>query len=184
LVVDADLRRPSQHRFFDLENDFGLADYLQGRAKIDDITKPTKLENLSFIPSGRLQNEDVGILNSARMGEFIQKVKRQYEVVFVDSTPILGVSDASVLVSEMDNTIMVVQHRRFPRSMLQRVKQAVLHVGGRLIGVVLNNVDTKHDDSYTYYSNYNDYYGPRPELEGNEAKQPAAALKGDGVDHY
>ena len=57
-------------------------------------------------------------------------LKRQYDVVFFDSPPILGVSDASVLVSEVDNTIMVVQHRRFPRGMLQRVKQSVGHVGG------------------------------------------------------
>jgi len=184
LVVDADLRRPSQHRLFEVDNSFGLADYLQGRAQIDEITKSTKVENLAFIPSGILQNEDVGILNSGRMAEFIKKVKRQYEVVFVDSTPILGVSDASVLVSEMDNTIMVVQHRRFPRSMLQRVKQAVLHVGGKLIGVVLNNVDTKHDDSYSYYSNYNDYYSPKPGEEDHLPAPVAAGAKSGHNDQY
>lgn len=169
LVVDADLRRASQHRFFDVDNSFGLTDYLMGRAEIDDIIKTTKIDNLSFIPSGLLEGDHVGILNSQRMTDLIAKVKSQYDLVFFDSPPILGVSDGSVLASEVDVTIMVVQHRRFPRVMLQRVKQAVLNVGGRLIGVVLNNVDAKHDDGYAYYYNYNEYYGPRrttPKIEG------------------
>ena len=160
LVVDADLRRPSQHRFFDIDNSVGLADYIQHKAELEAIIKPTTLENLSFIPSGKLPQDDAGILNSPRMGSLISQLKKQYDIVFLDSPPILGVSDASMLVSEVDNTIMVVQHRRFPRGMLQRVKQTVTHVGGNLIGVVLNNVDTRQDDSYSYYSNYNDYYAP------------------------
>lgn len=176
LVVDADLRRPSQHRFFEVDNSVGLADYLHGKMRLEDIIKTTKLDNLSFIPSGRLA-DDAGIVNSPRMKELMALLKRQYDVVFFDSPPILGVSDASVLVSEVDNTIMVVQHRRFPRAMLQRVKQSVGHVGGNLIGVVLNNVDTKQDDSYQYYSSYNDYYAPRRERAPEPKKTATAATK-------
>jgi capsular exopolysaccharide synthesis family protein len=178
LVVDADLRRPSQQRFFDVDNSVGLADYLHGKAKLEDIVKGSKLDNLSFIPSGRLA-DDAGIVNSPRMKELIALLKRQYDVVFFDSPPILGVSDASVLVSEVDNTIMVVQHRRFPRGMLQRVKHSVGHVGGNLIGVVLNNVDTKQDDSYQYYSSYNDYYAPRRERAEPNKKPVTAGAKAD-----
>jgi capsular exopolysaccharide synthesis family protein len=172
LVVDADIRRPSQQRFFDADNSVGLVEYLHGKVKLEDIVKSSRLDNLSFIPSGRIA-DDVGIVNSPRMMELIGILKRQYDVVFFDSPPILGVSDASVLVSEVDNTIMVVQHRRFPRGMLQRVKQNVSHVGGKLIGVVLNNVDTKQDDSYSYYSSYNEYYSPKRERA--EAKKPVSA---------
>ncbi|MEP6673141.1 MAG: polysaccharide biosynthesis tyrosine autokinase [Chthoniobacter sp.] len=177
LVVDADLRRASQHHYFDVENTFGLTDYLLGRAEIDEIIKTTKIDNLSFIPSGVLPPDAVGILNSQRMTDLIAKVKSQYDLVFFDSPPILGVSDGSVLASEVDITIMVVQHRRFPRVMLQRVKQAVLNVGGRLIGVVLNNVDAKHDDGYAYYYNYNEYYGPRRNAPKIEAPAPQLAAR-------
>jgi capsular exopolysaccharide synthesis family protein len=158
LVVDADLRRPSQHRFFEIDNDVGLVDYLRGKADLDEIVKPTKLDNLSFLPSGYLPDESVGILNSQRMVDLIARVKQTYDLVFFDSPPILGVSDGSVLASECDVTIMVIQHRRFPRAMLQRVKQAVAQAGGTLIGVVLNNVDSRHDEGYSYYNSYNDYY--------------------------
>jgi capsular exopolysaccharide synthesis family protein len=177
LVVDADLRRPSQHTIFDVPNTFGLTDYLQGKADLEEVVKTTRIDNLSFIPSGQLPSESVGILNSQRMMELMRKLKTQYDLVFFDSPPILGVSDGSVLASEVDMTIMVVQHRRFPRAMLQRVKQAVMNVGGRLIGVVLNNVDARHDEGYSYYNNYNDYYAPRPQAattpEGNRPAPPA-----------
>jgi len=163
LVVDADLRRATQHKLFGVSNEFGLTDYLVGRAEIDEIIKTTKIDNLSFIPAGELPGDSEGILNSQRMTDLIAKVKGQYDLVFFDSPPILGLSDGAVLASEVDVTIMVVQHRRFPRAMLQRVKQAVLGVGGRLIGVVLNNVDAKHDDGYSYYNSYNEYYGARRE---------------------
>jgi len=172
LVVDADLRRATQHLYFEVDNSFGLTDYLLGKAEVDDIVTTTKIDNLSFIPAGQLPGESVGILNSQRMTDLIAKVKSQYDLVFFDSPPILGVSDGSVLASEVDITIMVVQHRRFPRAMLQRVKQAVLNVGGRLVGVVLNNVDAKHDDGYSYYYNYNEYYGPRRTTPKIEAPAP------------
>jgi polysaccharide biosynthesis transport protein len=175
LVVDADLRRPSQHNFFDGDNSFGLTDYLTGKATIDAITKTTKIDNLSFVPSGHLPPDNVGLLNSQRMADLIQRVKGQYDLVFFDSPPILGVSDGSVLASEMDMTIMVIQHRRFPRAMLQRVKQAVHQVGGALIGVVLNNVDTRHDEGYSYYNAYNEYYSaPRRGGAPKAAAAPAA----------
>ena len=94
----------------------------KGRAKaeVDEIIKTTRIDNLSFIPAGILPGDSVGILNSQRMTDLIAKVKSQYDLVFFDSPPILGVSDGSVLTSEMDMTVMVVQHRRFPRAMLQR----------------------------------------------------------------
>src|SRR5207237_1837732 len=87
----------------------------------------------------------------------------------------LGVSDASVLASEVDQTIIVVQHRRFPRAMLTRVKQAVLGVGGSVLGVVLNNVDLKHDQNYYYYTNYYGYYTPREKhTRRTRSHQPAS----------
>jgi polysaccharide biosynthesis transport protein len=182
LVVDADLRRPSQHRFFDIDNTVGLVDYLRGKTDLDEIIKPTKLDNLSFLPSGQLPDESVGILNSQRMVDLIAKVKQTYDLVFFDSPPILGVSDGSVLASECDVTIMVIQHRRFPRAMLQRVKQAVAQAGGTLIGVVLNNVDSRHDEGYSYYSSYNEYYSKQtPERKvkpATAAPAPRRSSKG------
>jgi polysaccharide biosynthesis transport protein len=161
LIVDADLRRPVQHLHFDLDNQTGLTNYLTSNLKLEDVIRPTAVQNLFVLPSGALPSDAVGILNSQRMSDMIAELKMRYDLIILDSPPMLGVSDASVISSEVDQTIIVVQHRRFPRAMLTRVKQAIVGVGGTVLGVVLNNVDLRHDQNYYYYTNYYGYYHPR-----------------------
>ncbi len=160
LMIDADLRRPRLHTFFDINNSVGLTNFLTTELMLEDVILQTPIDNLYFMPSGILPMDAAGVLNSRRMSELIQDVKQRFDLVLVDSPPILGVSDASVLASEVDLTIIVVQHRKLPRNMLMRVKQAVENVGGQVIGVVLNNVDVRSDSQYQYYTSYYTYYAP------------------------
>jgi polysaccharide biosynthesis transport protein len=175
LVVDADLRRPTQHGIWEISNRIGLTNYLTTEIPLDEVIVPTSVENLSLLPSGMLPADAVGILNSQRMSDLIGELKSRYDIVFFDSPPMLGVSDASVLASEVDQTIIVVQHRRFPRAMLTRVKQAIIGVGGSVLGVVLNNVDLKHDQNYYYYTNYYGYYQPRDQDPTRDKKRKVEA---------
>ena len=185
LIVDADLRRPVQHLLFDLSNEIGLTNYLTTDMELDQAISPTIVENLSVLPSGILPSDAVGILNSQRMSDTIAELKMRYDIVFFDSPPILGVSDASVIASEVDQTVIVVQHRRFPRAMLTRVKQAILCVGGTVLGVVLNNVDLKHDQNYYYYTNYYGYYQPRgKETTQGGRKKSRVATNGADNGHF
>lgn len=193
LVVDADLRRPTQHRIFGVDGARGVTDFLTTDIDLEDVVQTTSLPNLFIMASGKLPYDAVGVLNSQRMMDLIAQVKNRFDIVFFDSPPILGVSDASVLVRALDLTVVVVQHRRFPRAMLQRVKQAVENVGGNILGVVLNNVDVRHDQYYEYYTNYyNYYYTPRTaQAEGlaapaateakarNRSRRPARAAAND-----
>jgi len=168
LMIDADLRRPSLHTFFGINNSVGLTNYLTTDLMLEDVILQTPVDNLYFMPSGILPVDAAGILNSRRMSELIQDVKQRFDLIFIDSPPILGVSDASVLVSEVDLTIIVVQHRKLPRNMLLRVKQSIESVGGNILGVVLNNVDVRSDSQYQYYTSYYTYYAP------SEAQGPPA----------
>jgi len=182
LMIDADLRRPRLHTFFDINNSVGLTNYLTTELMLEDVILQTPVDNLYFMPSGILPADAAGILNSRRMSELIQDVKQRFDLVLVDSPPILGVSDASVLASEVDLTMIVVQHRKLPRNMLLRVKQAVENVGGNVIGVVLNNVDVRSDSQYQYYTSYYTYYAPAesqigPPVSSPSAPAPAAAAK-------
>ena len=160
LMIDADLRRPQLHTFFDVNNSVGLTNYLTTDLVLEDVILQTPIENLYFMPSGILPADAAGILNSRRMSELMADVKSRFDLVLVDSPPILGVSDASVLASEADLTMVVIQHRKLPRAMLVRVKQAIENVGGDLFGVVLNNVDVRSDNQYQYYTSYYTYYSP------------------------
>lgn len=175
LIVDADLRRPSMHRLFNIENESGLSDYLTTEVDLEDVVHLTKIDNLYLLTSGQLPGDAVGVLNSQRMVELIEEVKGRFDIVFFDSPPILGVSDASVLSSAMDLTLIVVQHRRFPRAMLLRVKQAIANVGGSVLGVVLNNVDVRHDQHYEYYTSYYNYYHKGAEKDRRKARKKKEA---------
>jgi capsular exopolysaccharide synthesis family protein len=178
LMIDADLRRPRLHTFFDINNSVGLTNYLTTDLMLEDVILQTPVDNLYFLPSGILPADAAGILNSRRMSVLIQDVKQRFDLILVDSPPILGVSDASVLASEVDLTMIVVQHRKLPRNMLLRVKHAVENVGGQVIGVVLNNVDVRSDSQYQYYTSYYTYYAPSADAEpatGPSAPQSAAA---------
>lgn len=170
LIVDADLRRPTQHKIFECSNAVGLTNYLTTNIALEDVIQPSAINNLYLMPSGILPADAVGILNSQRMSDMIAELKTRFDIIFFDSPPILGVSDGAVLASEVDQSIIIVQHRRFPRAMLQRVKSAVTTVGGTVLGVVLNNVDLRHDPNYAYYTSYYEYYSPRPQPSPNRER--------------
>ncbi|GAA5125336.1 polysaccharide biosynthesis tyrosine autokinase [Luteolibacter yonseiensis] len=190
LMIDADLRRPRLHTFFDINNSVGLTNYLTTELMLEDVILQTPVDNLYFMPSGILPADAAGILNSRRMSELIQDVKQRFDLVLVDSPPILGVSDASVLASEVDLTMIVVQHRKLPRNMLLRVKQAVENVGGHVIGVVLNNVDVRSDSQYQYYTSYYTYYAPAESQIGppvgaaSAPSKPQAEPRGNDSELY
>lgn len=189
LIVDTDLRRPSQHSLFRVENKKGLSDFLTQDIPLEDVVHSTHIENLYLMTSGEMPRDALGVLNSQRMLDLIKDVKCRFDIAFFDAPPILGVSDASVLSSEMDLTIIVVQHRRFPKSMLQRVKQAVENVGGKILGVVLNNVDVRQDEYYQYYTSYYNYYHKAPNKSGkkkavkNQQEVSVASLKKNSSDN-
>lgn len=159
LVVDSDLRRPSLHKIIGVSNANGLTNHLMNDDRLDEVIQTTKLPTLDFLPSGKLPSSSLGILNSPQMKTFVKDVKSRYDFVFFDSPPIMGVSDASILASEVDMALLIIQYRKYPQAMTVRAKQMVEKVGGNLLGVVLNNINISQDSYYYYYSGYYyDYY--------------------------
>jgi succinoglycan biosynthesis transport protein ExoP len=175
LIVDADMRRPTQHHLFESDNRAGLGNYLRKEKSLDDVIHTTTSPNLLLIPGGNAPHDTVSLLNSDQMNRLLDEVRCRFDVVLFDCPPILGVSDSSIMTNLADATIIVTQHRRFPRSMLARVKKTVLNAGGNLLGVVLNNVDVRHDHQYQYYTSYYHYY-PGPKSNGERTtEKPAPA---------
>ncbi len=178
LVVDSDLRRPSLHKVLKVSNSVGLTNFLLKQNTLEEVIQTTPLATLDFMPSGKLPSSSMGVLSSAQMKELIRDLKRRYDYVFFDSPPIMGVSDASILASEVDCVLQVIQYRRYPQPMTIRAKQMIEKVGGNLLGIVLNNINMASDENYYYYSGYYyDYYAKsedsKPEA-GEPNGQPAA----------
>jgi len=174
VVVDSDLRRPTLHKLLHLTNNLGLTNYLLKQNSLDEVIQTTNLPSLDFLASGKLPSSSLGILSSSQMKDLISDLKQRYDFVFFDSPPIMGVSDASILASEVDITVQVIQYRRYPQPMNIRAKQLIEKVGGNLVGIVLNNINMSQDESYYYYSGYyHDYYSKNEESEPTE-ERPAA----------
>ncbi|GDY19478.1 chain-length determining protein [Verrucomicrobiota bacterium] len=184
LLVDTDIRRPSLHKRLNVSNSIGVTNVLLKQCPVEEAIQTTPIPNLHFLPSGRLQSSSLGILNSPQMREFIDEMKRRYDFVFFDSPPIMGVSDASILVSQMDLAMLVVQFRKYPQAMSVRAKQTIEKVGGNLMGAVLNNINIAQDSYYYYYSGYQYTSENQPEApavakratKGALAEKPAAEL--------
>lgn len=170
IVVDSDLRRPTLHKMLGVTNNLGLTNYLLRQNTLEEVIQTTNLPTLDFMASGKLPSSSLGILSSSQMKELIHELKQHYDFVFFDSPPVMGVSDASILASEVDMTLQVIQYRRYPQPMNIRAKQLIEKVGGNLIGIVLNNINMSQDESYYYYSGYYHEYYSR-----NEDQEPAPA---------
>jgi succinoglycan biosynthesis transport protein ExoP len=165
LVVDSDLRRPTLHKVLRVTNTIGLTNYLLKQNTLEEVIQTTSLPSLDFLASGKLPSSSLGILSSSQMKDVISELKQRYDFVFFDSPPIMGVSDASILASEVDMTLQIIQYRRYPQPMNIRAKQLIEKVGGNLVGIVLNNINMSQDESYYYYSGYyHDYYSKNEEM--------------------
>jgi Mrp family chromosome partitioning ATPase len=99
------------------------------------------------------------VLDPQRIGELISSLKTKYDVVLIDTPPLVGISDSSIIAKETDGAILVVQYRKYPRDMLIKARQMIETLGVTTVGVVLNNINVMRDDYYYYYhSYYTDYY--------------------------
>ncbi len=167
LMIDADLRRPRLARYAELKSDIGLSTYLSNRAELKDVVFQTGRDNLYMLPSGPVPVDPSGLIGSHRMQTLLSEVSSRFDVVLLDSPPVLGVSDASLLVSRADASILVLQPRKMPIKALVRAKSLIQSAGGKLMGLVMNNVDISGDTQYQYYTTYYSYYS-----KGGDRKEP------------
>ena len=158
ILVDCDLRRPAVHQMVNLSNEHGVANYLRGEGDVLEYIQQTALKNLHVLPAGEIAANDIGALTGDKVRSMLDELKQRYDIVLVDSPPVLGISDGSIIAREIDYVILVIQHRRYPREISLRAKRAIEEVHGNCVGMVLNCVAVKSDDAYYYYSNYGNYY--------------------------
>lgn len=185
LIIDSDLRRPRQQKIFNLDRRPGLADLLMGDTTIEKAIRTTVVPNLWVLPSGKTSSAGAtGLLDSERLRDILDYLKGQFDWIFLDAPPVVGISDASVLVSKVDAALLVIQHRSYPREVSVRAKQIVENVGGNLLGVVFNNINMTRDSYYYhhYYRYYSDAYGyghGSPARHAADAEKPEVREAGE-----
>ena len=179
LVIDADIRRPNMHNAVGIENTLGLGEWLAGQASLDELIQATSIPNLEVLTAGSLGPDELGGFSRARFASLLEICRSNYDVIVVDSPPVLGISDASVVCQEVDITLLLIQHRRYPRNVSIRAKRVIDEVGGKLFGVILNNVNIKTDDNYYYYAGYSTQYGYKKRTPRGKEKAVSPELKGE-----
>jgi len=172
LLIDADLRRPRIHKLLKQSNSYGWADILMERTNPAEVAVKSEVDGLWVIPSGKLPHNIVGLLNSQRIRESIEQIGDDFDIVIMDSPPVIGVSDSTIVSSLADGVLLIVEYRKYPKAMATRAKKTLEAVGANLIGGVVNNLNVMKEDYY-YYSQMYHYSHPEPEEEEIEAEQPA-----------
>jgi capsular exopolysaccharide synthesis family protein len=163
-----------------IENNRGVADVMTERAEAAELIMATSAPNLHILTAGDMPMELMGAVSSVKIREMLHDLKQRYDVVLIDSPPILGISDGSVIAHEVDATLLVIQHRRYPRDIAARAKRAIDEIRGNLVGVVLNAVAIKSDEAYYYYSTYTQYYsknGKRKKADSATVARKQAAIR-------
>lgn len=163
LLLDADLRRPVIHRVFGLDKEKGLTQYLAGATDdFNSLIQKTDIPNLFVVTSGIVPPNPSELLGSKKMADLIDQLEKEYDMVCLDSPPLVAVTDATLISKEIDGLILVTKSGGTDKNAFTRTLLALNNVDVPLTGVVLNGVTSKNSyGSYYYYYQYYHYYGDK-----------------------
>jgi len=176
LLIDADLRRPRLHQIFDLDNDHGLSQILASPDPIDGplnaAVLQTHIPNLSVITSGSTDDADPSLLYSGRLPELIAAARAEYDMVLIDTPPMLAMADARIIARHADGVVLVARTGHTTRDALEQAAARLAEDGARVLGAILNDWNPKksgHYGYYGYYKRYGNYYSS-PGVRSNLAE--------------
>ena len=151
LIIDADLRKPMQHKFYELPNYEGLSNILTGELKFREAVQASGIEGLNVISTGVIPPNPSELLSSQRMEEVIAKAEEEFDFVIIDTPPIIAVTDAAILGKKLDGVLLVVASHQTKRVMLEKSTDKLRKANIDLIGTVLNKHPVQEYDAYYYY---------------------------------
>lgn len=159
LLVDADLRRPMLHSAFNIGRSGGLTAVISGAMELDDAVMLTDVENLYLMPTGPIPPNPSELLGTNRAQQLFEYLKDVFDMVLVDSPPLLPVTDAAVLSRYADGVVLVVRSGQTTKEALLQAQHQLLNAKARILGTVLNDVSIDRSNYHYYYY----YYGSRDE---------------------
>jgi polysaccharide biosynthesis transport protein len=157
ILVDADLRRPSIADYLGIEGGVGLTTVLIGRAQLEDVVQPLGKTSLDLLPAGQIPPNPSELLGSMAMADLLERLADSYDMVLLDSAPLLPVTDAVVLSSLAGGALIVAGVDRIHRPQLQQSVESLETAGAHLFGIVMNKVARREAAAYGYGSGYASY---------------------------
>jgi capsular exopolysaccharide synthesis family protein len=171
LLIDTDLRRGRMHRLFGYRKTPGLSGLLLGEVTLDEVIRPTRHDNLFLISAGSFVESGPELLGSSRFGEIVAELRKRFDRVILDTPPILGLSETSVLQRFVDGVVFVVWAGNTPIKVMQAAVDMLLANGANFYGFVLNRLDLNNTANYYqyYYYSHDYYYNYSPQLDKAES---------------
>lgn len=154
LLVDCDLRKPVQHRIFQVDNTRGFTNCLLHQMGIEEAAHRELVDNLTVLTSGPIPPNPAEILGSQRARDFWEKARKSFEYILIDAPPVLAVTDAVVLSTYADGVVLVVRSSVTRNELAREARDQLVRANARILGVVLNQVKMDAKDYYYY-----NYYG-------------------------
>jgi capsular exopolysaccharide synthesis family protein len=151
LLIDGDLRKPTVHYAFKFDNRIGLSTLLVGEKPLEESIKETDIPNLDILTSGPIPPNPSELLGSNAMKKMLQLAEERYDIILLDTPPVLAVTDAQILANICDGSMIVVRSEQTEYQAIQKAKELLVPADAKLIGIILNDVPQKRSNSYYYY---------------------------------
>ena len=151
LLIDADLRKPTVHYTFRTENHIGLSNVLTRQASLEEAVTVTAQDKLWVLPSGPIPPNPSELLGSKGMQTLLEQAKDEYDVIILDTPPVLAVTDAQVLANLADGVVLVVSSGKTETDAAKKAKELLESAKAKILGVVLNNKKVQDSQYYYYY---------------------------------
>jgi capsular exopolysaccharide synthesis family protein len=158
VLVDMDLRRASLHAYFNLPNHIGMTDILQGEASVDEAVQATPVEGLNIISSGPAFPDAGVLIESGQVGPLISELTTQFDMVIIDSAPVLVKSDALVLAKHVDGPIIVIESEKTTRQAARELTDILAEADIKPLGFILNRFSIKKGQ-HLYHQYYYGHHG-------------------------
>ncbi|MCB1195020.1 polysaccharide biosynthesis tyrosine autokinase, partial [bacterium] len=183
LIVESDLRRPSVYRMLEINPpERGIIDVMSNNLSYSDVIRTTEVDNLSYLPCGKGHVDLNTFFEIKNVQSMIEELKENFDLIFFDSPPIMGISDSSIMASEVDAVLLVLGYRKFPKEVAYRAVKAIENAEGNLIGAILNEVNLKREDFFYYRHNYRYYQSRGYEESSAERKNEPPDSTGGSVE--
>ncbi|MDC0702640.1 CpsD/CapB family tyrosine-protein kinase [Priestia sp. AB] len=151
LLIDADLRKPTAHYTFRLENHVGLTNVLTKQSTLGQAVQGTEVPELFLLTSGPIPPNPAELLASNNMTELLKEMKEEFDMVIFDTPPVLAVADAQILANQVDGSILVVSSGKTDKEAAVKAKELLLKANAKVLGAVLNNRKMEEGSDYYYY---------------------------------
>lgn len=152
LLVDADMRKPTVYKTFQLTNNTGLSTVLSTGSSVYEAAQRTTIPNLTVLTSGPKPPNPSELLGSARMDQVIAEARELYDIIIFDMPPVVAVTDAQIMSSKADGTLLVIRENVTKKEDATKAKELLQLVQARMLGVVYNGAEQSKDQGYYYYS--------------------------------